>query len=137
MKILIVEDDPVSLKLAGEVLHAGGHVVMLAASADQAIFSIRTVLPDVRLLDLRLPGIKGTGVARQCREKTYTHDIPIIAVTAYPIEFGEEEALESGCDAYITKPLNTRTLMQQIEDVVAAKAADVLTHRIKHENPRR
>ncbi len=61
MNILIIEDDPVSLKLASEVLQAGGHVVMLATCADQAIASIAAVRPDVILLDLRLPGIKGLG----------------------------------------------------------------------------
>jgi len=122
MKILIIEDDPVSLKLASEVLQAGGHVIMLAASADQAILSIKAVKPDVILLDMRLPGIKGPAVARQCREETLTHDIPIIAVTAFSAEYGEAEAMNAGCDAYLTKPINTRTLLQQIEDVVAAKA---------------
>jgi CheY-like chemotaxis protein len=122
MKILIIEDDPTSLKLASEVLQAGGHVIMLATSADQAILSIKAVKPDVILLDMRLPGIKGPAVARQCREETLTHDIPIIAVTAFSAEFGEADARKAGCDAYLTKPINTRTFLRQIEEVVAAKA---------------
>ncbi|MBI2510483.1 MAG: response regulator [Opitutae bacterium] len=122
MKILIIEDDPVSLKLASEVLQTGGHVIMLAASADQAIRSINAVLPDVILLDLRLPGIKGLGVARQCREEPATHDVPIIAVTAFSNDYGRADALKAGCDAYLVKPINTRTLLQQVEEVVATKA---------------
>src|SRR5579863_509685 len=47
MKILIIEDDPVSLKLTSDVLQGGGHVVMLATSADQAIYSLKAVRPDV------------------------------------------------------------------------------------------
>ncbi|MEO5959530.1 MAG: response regulator [Opitutaceae bacterium] len=127
MKILIIEDDPVSLKLASEVLQTGGHVIMLAASADQAIRSINAVTPDVILLDLRLPGIRGIGVARQCREEAGTCDIPIIAVTAFSSDYGRADALEAGCDAYIIKPINTRTLLQQVEDVVAAKAQQLAT----------
>ena len=122
MKILIIEDDPVSLKLTSEVLQSGGHVVMLATSADQAIYSLKAVRPDVILLDLRLPGIKGLGVARQCREEPATREIPIIAVTAFLAEFHKDDAIRAGCDAYIVKPINTRTLLQQIEDVVASKA---------------
>ena len=122
MKILITEDDPVSLKLASEVLQTGGHLIMLAASADQAINSIEAVTPDVILLDLRLPGIQGLGVARQCREATGTRDIPIIAVTAFTSDGGRAEALAAGCDAYLAKPINTRTLLQEVEAVVAAKA---------------
>ncbi len=125
MKILIIEDDPVSLKLASEVLQTGGHIIMLAASADQAIRSINAVKPDVILLDLRLPGIKGIGVARQCREDAATRDIPIIAVTAFSSDYGRGDALKAGCDEYIVKPINTRTLLQQVDDVVAAKALEV------------
>ena len=127
MKILILEDDPTSLKLTSEVLQAGGHVVMLAASADQAIYSIKVVKPDVILLDMRLPGIKGLAVARQCREEWETQDVPIIAITAFSEEHGRDEALKAGCDAYIIKPINTRTLSQQIEDVVAAKMESAMS----------
>ena len=126
MKILIIEDDPTSLKLAGDVLQAGGHMVMLAISADQAIQSINTVKPDAILLDLRLKGIRGLAVARQCREEPATRDIPILAVTAYTAEYDKGAATKAGCDAYITKPINIHTLSQQIEEVVAAKAQQTL-----------
>ena len=129
MKILIIEDDPISLKLTSEVLQTGGHVIMLAASADQAIRSINAVTPDVILLDLRLPGIKGIGVARQCREETSTRDIPIIAVTAFTSDYGRADAIKAGCDAYLVKPINTRTLLQQVDEVVAAKTQQVLSAR--------
>jgi CheY-like chemotaxis protein len=121
MKILIIEDDPASLKLTSDVVQGGGHVVILATSADQAIYSINAVKPDVILLDLRLPGIKGCAVATQCREEPGTRDIPIIAITSYSEEYRKDAALKAGCDSYIVKPINTRTLLQQIEDVVAAK----------------
>ena len=103
MKILIIEDDPASLKLTSEVLQGGGHLVMLAASADQAIYSIKAVPPDVILLDLLLPGIKGLAVARQRRDEQAIRDIPIIAITSFSAEYGENEALKGGCDAYIIK----------------------------------
>jgi CheY-like chemotaxis protein len=121
MKILIIEDDPVSLKLASEVLQSGGHVIMLAASADQAIRSMNAITPDAVLVDLRLPGIRGIGVVRQCREDASTRDVPIIAVTAFSSDYGRADAIAAGCDAYIVKPINTRTLLQQVDDVVAAK----------------
>jgi two-component system, cell cycle response regulator len=126
MKILIIEDYPVSLRLASEVLQGGGHVVMLATSADQAIYSISAVKPDAILLDLRLPGIAGEAVARQCRHDAVTRDIPIIAATAYPQERRKHEAELAGCDAFIVKPIDTRTLLQQIAEIVAAKAASTL-----------
>ena len=122
MKILIIEDDPTSLKLASEVLQAGGHIVMLAISADQAIACIKAVKPEAILLDLQLPGIEGLAVARHCREHPVTQDIPIIAVTAFSAEYNSRDVIKAGCDAYLNKPINTRALLTQIEDVVAAKA---------------
>jgi len=122
MKILVVENDPTSLKLTADVLQMDGHVVMLAVSADQAIESVQTVRPDVILLDLNLPHIEGLAVARQCRKLPATRNVPIVAVTAYPMEFGHVEALAAGCDDYIQKPINTRTLSDRLEALVATKA---------------
>lgn len=115
MKILIIEDDPTSLKLASDVLQAGGHVIMLAATADQALLSLHTARPDAILLDMRLPGVKGLCVARHCRSEAGYDTVPIIAVTAYPEEFPKETARAAGCDGYIIKPINTRTLTREIE----------------------
>jgi CheY-like chemotaxis protein len=126
MKILVIEDDPTSLKLAGDVLQMSGHVVALATSADQAITSIRAIKPDVILLDLQLPAIKGLAVARQCKDEVSSRDIPIIAVTAFPLDYAKDDAIKAGCDAYILKPINTRTLSGQIASVVAAKSKSLL-----------
>ena len=113
MKSLIIEDDLANLKLTS---------VVLAASAGQAIYSIKAVKPDVILLDVRPPGIKGLAVARQCRGEPEPHDVPIIAVSAFSEEHGRDGALKAGGDAYIVKPINPRTLLQQIVDAIAAKA---------------
>ena len=122
MKILIVEDDPASLKLARAVLESGGHLVTFATTADQAILALKAARPDAILLDLQLPGIKGLAVARQCRDEPATRHIPIIAVTAFAGECERADAMQAGCDAYLIKPLNTRALLQQIESAVFARA---------------
>ena len=122
MKILIVEDDPVSLKLACAVLQSGGHTVMSAMSADQAILSLTAGKPDAILLDLQLPGIKGLAIARQCREEPATCHIPIVAVTAFSSAYERADAVKAGCDAYLLKPINTRALLQEVESAVFAKA---------------
>lgn len=115
MKILLVENDSASLKLACDILQLGGHVVMLAVSADQAIETVQTVRPDVILLDLKLPHIEGLAVARYCRRDPALVDIPIVAVTAYPLDYSWKDARDVGCDDYIQKPLNTRTLTERLE----------------------
>ena len=69
-------------------------------------------------------------MAAQCRRETRTHEIPIIAITSLSEEYGKEEALKGGCDAYIVKPINTRTLLEEIEAVVAAKARASLSEAV-------
>ena len=75
-------------------------------------------------------GVPKASVARQCREDPATREIAIIAITAFSQEYGQNNALEAGCDAYIVKPINTRTLLQQIETVVATKAQVTLDTRV-------
>lgn len=114
MKILIVEDDSTSLKLAAVVLRSQGHRVRQAVSAEAAIAALSDAQPQVILLDLALPGINGLCLARKLKEDKRTKGIPIVAMTAYPRSFSSQQALEAGCDCYILKPVNTRTLGAQL-----------------------
>src|SRR5258706_7164840 len=114
MKILVVEDEPASLKLANLVLSDSGHEVTEAYSAEEALKTVHDNCPDIILLDLALPGIDGLSLAKQLKEDSRTRGIPIVAVTAYPERFPKEGVLRARCDAYITKPINTRTLAHQV-----------------------
>ena len=116
MKILVVEDEPASLKLAHLVLSSDGHDVATAEAVEQALVRIDESEPEVVLLDLELPTLNGLALARALkRDKPH---IVIIAVTAYPERFSREAAVESGCDAYIVKPINTRKLTAQVAGVL-------------------
>ena len=118
MKILVVEDEPSSLKLAHLVLVAAGHDVTQAEAADQAMNEIVRSQPDVILLDLELPGIDGLTLARNLKRDPKTRHIAIVATTAYPEKYSREQAMAAGCDGYIVKPINTRKLSQQVADAV-------------------
>lgn len=124
MKILVVEDEPTSLKLAQAVLAAEGHQVLDADAVKQAFETVLREKPDMILLDLRLPDIDGLTFARQLKGDADTKNIPIIAVTAYPDQFSKQQALDAGCDAYFIKPLNTRTLQREIHNVVSGKRGE-------------
>jgi two-component system cell cycle response regulator DivK len=118
MKILVVEDEPASLKLAHLVLAAGGHEVTQAEAADKAVEEILRSEPEAILLDLELPGIDGFTLARNLKRDPKTQHIAIIAITSYPDKFSRAAALEAGCDGYILKPMNTRKLAQEVADAV-------------------
>jgi CheY-like chemotaxis protein len=122
MRIMVVEDEPTSLKLATVVLSAGGHNVSLAKSAEEALVHLRKDVADVLLLDIRLPGMDGLSFVRLLREDPDLKAIPVVAITGYPDQCSKEDAMRAGCDAYIIKPVDTRRLSTQLADVSRKKA---------------
>ena len=71
--------------------------------------------PDLILMDIQLPDISGLEVTRRLRDDDRSKQIPIIAVTAFAMEWHEREALDSGCDAYLSKPITILRLLDAIE----------------------
>ena len=118
MKILVVEDQPNELKLAVHVLSAAGFEVDEASAAEEAITAIREDPPNIILLDLSLPVTDGLTFARRLKADPATRHILIVAVTSYPEKFSMAEALEAGCDAYLPKPVSTRTLPATLAAVI-------------------
>lgn len=122
MKVLVVDDHPPDVKLMGLVLRADGHSVEALQSAEGAAEAIKAALPDVVLLDMRLPGMDGPSLIRYLRAADETRHIPLIAVTAFPHQYQRDQVLEAGCDAYIVKPINTREFSNRLQDVVDRKS---------------
>jgi len=118
MKILVVEDQVIASKLAVHVLSAAGHDVTRAEAADEALAAIKADHPTVILMDLLLPGMDGLTLVRKLKADPATRDIPIVAITSHPEKFTMAEVLAAGCDAYLRKPINTRTLPATLTDVV-------------------
>jgi two-component system cell cycle response regulator len=118
LKVLVIEDDAVDLKLVAAVLSTGGLVVQQRHSADGAVEAVVADPPDVVLLDIRLPGVDGRDLARRLRSDPRTSSIPIVAVTAYPSVYSPEELREAGCDLCIVKPIDTRELPRTLGAVV-------------------
>ncbi len=109
-RILIVDDNPTNLKLVTYLVRANGYDVATASDANEALASIAANRPALILMDLQLPGIDGLELTRRLKGDPATRDIKIIAVTAYAMKGDQEKALAAGCDAYVTKPIDTRAL---------------------------
>jgi CheY-like chemotaxis protein len=124
MKVLVVEDQALELKLALHVLSAAGHEVAPAVAADEALAAIAANRPTIILLDLSLPGMDGLTLARKLKSDPSTSEILIVAITSYPEKFTEAEVLEAGCDAYLHKPVSTRTLPETLRAVVEKSGND-------------
>jgi CheY-like chemotaxis protein len=122
MNVLVIEDHATDRKLMSVVLKMDGHVVHERTSAEEAAEAIVAVAPDIVLLDLRLPGMDGLTLIRQLKASEATRHVPVVVVTAYPDHYPREELLAAGCDAYFAKPIDTRELPRQLEEVAARKS---------------
>ena len=120
--ILVIEANEANSMLAQAVLEREGFRVEIAASAAEAEQSLRSISPDLILMDVNLPGLDGLSLSRRLRDAPSSSDIPIVALTAHAMLGDRELALEAGCDAYIPKPIETRTIAEQLREVIAAAA---------------
>jgi len=114
-RILIVEDNQLSLTLLNDFLKVKGYEILKTSEGWEAINLARDKQPDLILMDIRLPDISGFEVTRLLKQDNQTKNIPIIAVTAFATSGDETKALESGCDGYITKPVIIDNLLRTIE----------------------
>lgn len=112
--VLIVDDSEKNRKLAREVLRAAGFRTVEAARGDEAIAVAARRRPDVILLDLRLPDMDGTDVARELRRGAETGRIPVVALSASPSAGGSNRLLKMGFDGYIQKPIDVRAFPHEV-----------------------
>jgi CheY-like chemotaxis protein len=112
--ILIVDDNPVNLKLTRILLMNEGYRVLTAASAEEALDLLRSNHPNLILADIQLPGMDGLEMTRRIKQDPGTSDIAVVALTAFAMKGDEQKALDAGCDGYITKPIDTRTLGERV-----------------------
>src|SRR5205085_4891932 len=110
-------DNPANSKLVRVILAGEGYDVRVAADAAEALQVVETFLPRLILMDLQLPGMDGLELTRRLKADPRTRDVKVLALTAYAMRGDEEKARAAGCEGYISKPIDTRTL-----------AATVLSH---------
>jgi CheY-like chemotaxis protein len=108
--LLIVDDNPVNLKLVRVLLVMEGYEVRTAEDAEDALRVLATFRPRLILMDLQLPGMDGLELTRRLKAEPATRDVIILALTAYAMKGDDEKARAAGCDGYITKPIDTQTL---------------------------
>jgi CheY-like chemotaxis protein len=121
--VLIVDDHPINLKLASEVLLASDYRVVVAADAEQAQHLLTTLVPDLILMDIALPGMDGLTLTKIIKLDARLRHVPVVALTAYAMRGDELKASDAGCDGYITKPIDTRSLVEQVSALIDAARA--------------
>lgn len=108
--ILVVDDNPTNLKLLHVLLDGEGYEVKTATDAEEALAILQSFRPRIILMDLQLPGMHGLELTQKLKIDPKTKDTVIIAITAYAMKGDQDKATLAGCDGYITKPIDTRTL---------------------------
>ncbi|MEO8051959.1 MAG: response regulator [Acidobacteriota bacterium] len=121
--VLIVDDNPVSLKLVRAVLAPEGYDIRTAGNVQEAVKVLTKFRPRLILMDVQLPGADGFELARRLKSDPETRDIIVVACTAYAMPGDEEKAQASGCSGYITKPVDTRTLPATVKLHLGARQA--------------
>ena len=112
--VLIVDDNRMNLKLARDLLRASGFRTLQAESGAGGIALATEHLPDVILMDLRLPDMHGTDAARTLADAAQTARIPIVALSAVPFEGDGEWLLTAGFAGYLEKPISVREFPEQV-----------------------
>ncbi len=105
-RILLVEDNPMNRRVAEFLLKAQGYIVDEARDGQEALEMLKTIRPDLILMDLQLPNLDGYTATKLIKQDSATKNIPVVALTAYAMSGDAERAREAGCEGYITKPID-------------------------------
>ena len=138
-RILIIEDNPINMKLATLLVRRAGHSTLQAVDAESGLLLARLEVPDLILMDIQLPGIDGFAATAQLKSDPITAEIPVIALTAMAMIRDQDRARHAGCDAYLTKPLKYQEvqdainwLMPRASDEAASDEAGSRTRSVLH-----
>jgi CheY-like chemotaxis protein len=121
-KILIVEDNQINFELANELLIRAGHFVVKAENMQECVSAVNFYKPDLILMDLHLPDMKGTEITKILKNNPETRDVPVVAFTAMVMDFDKDEAFKAGCVGFIAKPISVNTFVTTVEDFIKKEA---------------
>jgi two-component system cell cycle response regulator DivK len=123
-RVLVVEDNPLNLKLVRDVLTASGFDVVPAVTGEEGVRLAGTSAPDLVLMDLQLPDFDGFEALRRLREDPALQAVPVVAVTAFAMREDRERTAREGFDGYLDKPISVRALPGQVDDFLNSGRSD-------------
>jgi two-component system cell cycle response regulator DivK len=117
-RVLLVEDEPNSIELTQLELEVLGYEVTVAENGVEGVEMAASLLPDIIVMDIRMPKMDGLRATSQIRKDPKTKDIPILAATARAMAGDKEKCLAAGCDSYISKPFSYKELGDAVEKLL-------------------
>lgn len=124
-RILVVDDNLMNLRLSSVTLELAGHEILVATNGIEAIEIAKRELPDVILMDLRMPVMDGNHAMQHIKTDARTQHIPVIALTASAMKGEREKLLADGFDGYIDKPIDVHTFSKSIIEYLPAENGEV------------
>lgn len=115
MKILVIEDNPINLKLVRDFLRNTDYELFSSNNAEQGVEIAKAEQPDLILMDIRMPKLDGLAATRILKRDDLTKHIKVVAVTAYAMKGDRERILAAGCDGYLAKPFLHKEFMDLVQ----------------------
>jgi CheY-like chemotaxis protein len=119
-RVVVVEDNVRSRRLVRDLLALHGFDPVEAESAEDGLRALQEGPVDLVLLDIQLPGMDGETCLKALRGDPATAGLPVVAVTAYAMRGDEERLLAAGFDGYIAKPIDTRSFVPRLVELLQA-----------------
>lgn len=126
-KILIVDDNPMNVKLLAARLPSDKYETIYAYNGEEALKKVALEPPDLILLDIMMPGIDGYEVTRRLKQAPKTKAIPVVLVTALDGEENKAGGLAAGADEYLNKPIDPAGLLTSIDILLRPKPGQKVT----------
>ena len=133
--ILIVEDNLMNLKLFSQLLKIGNYKYLEAVNGEEGLKIARKHKPDLILMDIQLPGMDGLTAARAIKSDPEMAHIPVVALTAHAMQGDKQMCIDAGCNGYMTKPIDTRSFLSQIADILSKLTAKTEHSQAKQMSP--
>jgi CheY-like chemotaxis protein len=135
LNILLVEDYDDAREMYRDYLEFSGFSVHTARDGHEALEKARSLMPDLILMDLSMPGLDGWEATRQLKADPATSSLVIVALSAHALAAEGERARQAGCDGFIAKPCLPHDLVEQMLAYLKVQSAEV--DRPRRRRPRR
>lgn len=117
-KVLIVEDNALNMRLFSDLLEASGYETLQCTDGGKAAALAVEEKPDLIIMDIQLPEVSGLDITRWLKDDERTASIPVLAVTAFAMRTDEILVREAGCEGYLSKPIQVRSFLKTVDDLM-------------------